>query len=329
MNNFWKDLPRPFFALAPMEDVTDAAFRALIAKYASTDTPRVFYTEFTSADGLVRADPDGQIRLRKKLEFGDLERPIVAQLFSSTPEYMERATRIVREVGFDGVDINMGCPDRAVEKQGSGAVLIKSPRRAKELIRAARAGAGSIPVSVKTRVGYAQEEIDTWIASILDEKPAALAVHLRTRKELSEVPAHWEWMSRIVALRDSISPETRLMGNGDVVNIADARMKAESTGVDGIMLGRAVFGNPWLFNEEDAHTKSPQEKVEALIEHINLFREKLSGVVSEAVMKRHFKAYINGWRGAAELRARLMETKDLSEALAVLHSLDIYSHIGA
>lgn len=318
MQNFWQRLPRPFFALAPMEDVTDAAFRALIAKHTSPDVPRVFYTEFTSADGLVFANEHGRKRLEAKLSFMPEERPIVAQLFTGHPERMEQAAAVAAARGFDGIDINMGCPDKAVEKQGSGASLMKNPSLARELIAAVRRGAPELPVSVKTRVGYSNvSEMEGWLGEILAEKPAALAVHLRTRAEMSDVPAHWEWMPRAVALRDQLSPETIIMGNGDVRDLADARRKASETGADGVMLGRAVFGNPWIFSDRtDAPTQ--EERVAALIEHIVLFQEKLSGLVSEAVMKRHFKAYINGWHGAAELRARLMETTDLDAALEVL-----------
>lgn len=320
VDNFWARLPRPFFALAPMEDVTDAAFRALIAKHASPAVPRVFYTEFTSADGLVFADAHGQERLRAKLSFMPRERPIVAQLFTAHPERMERAAALVAELGFDGVDINMGCPDRAVEKQGSGASLMKNPGLARELIRAARRGAPHLPVSVKTRVGYSRDdEMEGWLGELLAEQPAALAVHLRTRAEMSDVPAHWEWMPRVIAVRDAVSPETRLMGNGDVRDLTDARQKVNETGADGVMLGRAIFGNPWLFSNR-TETPSREERIAALIAHVQLFQEKLSGLVSEAVMKRHFKAYINGWHGAADLRAQLMETKTLDEALAVLRA---------
>jgi tRNA-dihydrouridine synthase len=304
-----------------MEDVTDAAFRALIARYASSDVPRVFYTEFTSADGLVFADEHGQARLRAKLAFMPAERPIVAQLFTAHPERMEQAAARVAELGFDGVDINMGCPDRTVEKQGSGASLMKNPVLARELIRAARQGAPHLPVSVKTRIGYSKDsEMEHWLGELLAEKPAALAVHLRTRAEMSDVPAHWEWMSRAVAVRDTVSPETRIMGNGDVRDLSDARQKASETGADGIMLGRAVFGNPWLFSDR-AQLPTQEERIAALIEHIKLFQEKLSGLVSEAVMKRHFKAYIHGWHGAAELRARLMETEGLDAALVILSEM--------
>lgn len=300
-----------------MEDVTDAAFRRLIAKYSDQKIPRVIFTEFTSADGLVRADADGQRKLRKKLEYSELERPIVAQLFSSVPEYMETAARLCQELGFDGVDINMGCPERGVEKQGCGASLIKNPSLARELIRAARRGAPDLPVSVKTRIGYNVDELETWLPELLAEEPAAVTLHARTRKEMSDVPARWERVARAVEIRDSLKSDALIIGNGDVQDLNDARAKIFETKCDGAMLGRAVFGNPWVFS---GRTDEPtqDEKIRALIEHIELFQELLSGTVSEAVMKRHFKAYIGGWDGAKELRVRLMETENLEDASALL-----------
>lgn len=316
-DNFWTALPRPFFALAPMEDVTDAAFRRLIARYGK---PHVMFTEFTSADGLVLAPESGQAHLRKKLLYSDAERPIVAQLFSAYPDRMERAAGIIAEMGFDGIDINMGCPDVSVEKGGAGAALIKNPALARELMLAARRGAPILPLSIKTRIGYARDEIGTWIPELLAEHPAALIIHLRTRNEMSDVSAHWDLMPRIVALRDTLSPETLIIGNGDVRDLADARAKASSPpaggGCDGVMLGRAIYGNPRLFAE---HVPTPRERVEALIEHLRLFDELLADIVNYATMKKHFKAYISGWNGAKELRMRLMETESAEEAVKALN----------
>lgn len=297
-----------------MEDVTDAAFRHLIAR---TGRPDVMFTEFTSADGLVLAPEKGQEALRAKLLFDEGERPIVAQLFSAIPERMEKAVAIIADLGFDGIDINMGCPDRAVEKSGCGADLIKHPDRAKELIRAAQRGGRGLPVSVKTRIGYHKDEIDTWIPALLEEGIANLTVHLRTRKEMSDVPAHWDVMERIVAMRDRLGPQTRITGNGDARDLNDARAKAEATGCDGVMLGRAIYGNPWLYAKRDT-APTPKERMEALAEHIRLFDELLGRVSNFATMKKHFKAYISGWDGAKELRMRLMESKNATEAIALL-----------
>ena len=241
--NFWQKLPQPFFCLAPMAKVTDPAFRRIITKYGKAD---VLWTEFVSADGLCH--PKGRERLLSLLQFSKLERPIVAQIFGAKPEKIKEATKIICKLGFDGVDINLGCPDRSVEKQGAGAALMKNPKLAREIIRAAKKGGGGLPVSVKTRIGYNKNEIETWIRELLSEDLAALTVHLRTRKEMSDVPAHWEHMKRIIEIRNEMGKETLILGNGDALDLEDAKRKVAETGCDGVMLGRAIFGNPWLFN---------------------------------------------------------------------------------
>jgi nifR3 family TIM-barrel protein len=326
MENFWTRLARPFFVLAPMEDVTDVAFRTLIAKYSSPDVPRVIFTEFTSADGLIRADEAGLRKLRKKLEYGEGERPVVAQLFTANPEYMEKGARLCGELGFDGFDINMGCPANEVVRQQCGAALIQNPTLARELIRAAKRGAESasrrMPVSVKTRVGFNVVELDTWLPELLAEEPAAVTIHARTRKDMSEVPARWEHIARAVEIRNDCQGDaltkTLIIGNGDVTDLADARERAAATTCDGVMIGRGVFGNPWLFSgRRDLPT--PEEKMRALVEHIELFQEHLCGYQNEAVMKRHFKAYIGGWDGAKELRIHLMDAPSLDDAKNLLN----------
>lgn len=296
-----------------MEDVTDAAFRRLIARYGK---PSVMFSEFTSADGLVLAPEDGKAKLLKKLLYSEEERPIVAQLFTAVPERMEAAARLAADLGFDGIDINMGCPDKAVEKSGCGAALIKNPSLARELIRAAKKS--GLAVSVKTRIGYNTDQLDSWLPELLAEEPAAVTIHARTRKEMSDVPARWDTVARAVALRDSLGSKTLILGNGDVKDIADARAKAEQTKCDGVMLGRAIYGNPWLFSNSRELAHSPEERVRALSEHLALFDELMSEVSNYATMKKHFKAYISGWDGAKELRIRLMETDSADEAKAIL-----------
>ncbi|MEY4747774.1 MAG: hypothetical protein RLZZ416_823 [Candidatus Parcubacteria bacterium] len=309
--NFWKELPKPFFALAPLEDVTDAAFRRLVAECGKPD---VTFTEFTSADGLLLADANGKRRLEKKLSFCGIERPIVAQLFTAAPEHMEKAARLCAALQFDGIDINMGCPDRSVEKSGCGAALIKTPEKARELIRAAaRAG---LPVSLKTRLGYDKDELETWLPELLAEEPAAITIHARTRREMSDVPARWERIARAVEIRDEAGASTLIIGNGDVRDLEDARAKAIETKCDGIMLGRAIFGNPWLFAARDA-LPAPRERLEALARHLQLFDEIL-GDTHYAVMKKHFKAYVSGWSGSKELRAQLMSTHTAADAISLL-----------
>ena len=307
-SGFWGKLRRPFFVMAPLADVTDQAFRRVIAKYGKPD---VLWTEFVSADGLFLG---GREALMPDLAYTEEERPIVAQFFTSKPELMEKAGALARELGFDGVDINMGCPDRTIEKQGAGAALIKNPSLAKELIFAAKQGAGDLPVSVKTRVGYNRIELEEWLPVLLETKPAALTVHARTRKEMSLVPARFEHVTRAVELRGELSPETLILGNGDLKDIADARAKVSETGADGAMLGRAIFGNPWLFAEKVPTTG---EKLRVMVEHTKLYEELLGGKKSFAVMKKHYKAYVNGFDGAKELRMELMEAKDAAEVGAI------------
>lgn len=309
-----------------MADVTDAAFRRMIAKYSrhtradgSEGGPDVFWTEFVSADGLARATEEGKAKLMADLMYGEEERPIVAQLFSSNEEYMEQAAALCRELGFDGIDINMGCPDRSIEKQGCGAAMIKNPPQARAIIRAAKRGAGPLPVSVKTRVGYNKDELETWLPELLAENPAVITVHARTRKDMSKVPARLERVTRAVEIRNELKSDTLIFGNGDALSLEDARQKAELSGADGVMLGRAIFGNPYLFHpENDISTVSLDERLRVMVEHTKLFEELLPHK-SFAIMKKHYKAYVHGFPGAAELRAELMDAKDAREVEEIVH----------
>lgn len=338
MKSFWDKLPKPFFCLAPMADVTDAAFRRIIAKYGRPD---IMWTEFVSADGLCH--PQGREKLLTNLLYSEAERPIVAQLFTAHPDKMEEAARLIQELGFDGLDINMGCPDRAVEKQGAGAALVKNHKLAQEIISAARAGAPKLPISVKTRLGYSRDELNTWLPTLLETKLAAITIHARTRKEMSKMPARWEALTRAVKIRDDLESKTLIIGNGDVATLAEARERAEETGVDGIMLGRAIFGNPWLFQENQkaiacsrstrgSRDQLPSDSLDqrfglknpprsnlkirlrVLVEHTKLFEKIFGQTKSFAIMKKHYKCYVTGFAGAVELRQELMEAVN-SEAV--------------
>ncbi len=300
-----------------MADVTDPAYRTLIAEVGKPD---VTWTEFVSADGLyhtreIKKMKDEENPLVRDLLFTPAERPIVAQIFGSNPETIAYASKLAAELGYDGIDINMGCPDRSIEKQGAGAAMIKRPEDAPKIIAAARTS--GLPVSVKTRIGYNKEEMDTWLPVLLKEDLAALTVHLRTRKEMSAVPAHWELAQRVVELRTIYAPETLVLGNGDVKNLADAREKADESGLDGIMLGRSIFGNPWLFTDRLSEEITMQEKLEMLGRLAQNFDE-LRPRKPFHLLKKHFKAFINGWPGAAEIRAKLMETNTQAELEACL-----------
>ena len=311
-------MPKPFFALAPMADVTDCAFRALIAKYGKPD---VLWTEFVSADGLCLAPKTGREKLLKNLEYTKAEKPIVAQIFGSKPEYIEKASRLVVDLGFDGVDINMGCPDKAIERQCAGAAMMKDPKLAKEIIRAAKRGAASgknnISVSVKTRVGFNKVELEKWIPAILEEDIDVLTVHARTRKEMSKVPANWDHIKRTVEIRNEMGKTTLIIGNGDVKSVEEGILRVKETGCDGIMIGRGIFGNPWLFSKKKKEITT-KEKLKVLIEHTKLFEKKLTGFKNFSVMKKHFKAYVNEFPGSKELREKLMETENSSEVEVII-----------
>ncbi len=430
---FWKNLKRsdkgakPFFALAPMADVTDAAFRQLVTKYGK---PEVLWTEFVSADGLawalkLRQPADeakvahGRNALLRDLVYTEAERPIVAQLFSSNPENMRTACKFVAELGFDGIDINMGCPDKTIEKQGAGAAMMKTPELAVEIINAAKQGIADsgydIPLSVKTRVGYNKVQLNEWIPLLLKQNIAALTVHARTRKEMSAVPANWDYVKQVVALRDNMGIDTVILGNGDVTTVEHGTQLAQQTGCDGVMVGRAIFGNPWLFStninpasdvlrkasnvledgssqaDSDRETKKETaflfsllrrktdvseanrskghfsaggrasmdtarrdfaksaclmrvyyllcaffgfkkqkknkywlkaksavpvtERLNVMVEHSELFEKLLGDIKNFAIMKKHFKAYVNGFDGAKELRMELMEKGNTAGAV--------------
>lgn len=318
---FWERFKakRPFFVLAPMADVTDCAFREIIA---ASGKPDVVWTEFVSADGL--ASPKGREALSIDLVYGEGERPIVAQVFGGNPETVEQAAQLCRELGFDGVDINMGCPDRSIEKSKGGAYAIKDPILAKSVMMAARRGAGDMPVSIKTRLGYNKVDWD-WVREVLSWQLPVVTFHLRTRKEMSLVPAHWDLMPEIIRLRDEIAPSTIVIGNGDVQSLDDAREKSRTYGNDGVMLGRAIFGNPWLFNEAKAPSAVP-EKLEMMLRHTRRFSELLGEHKNFAIMKKHYKAYVNNFDGAKELRAELMDAPDYDTVLHITRRfLDGYS----
>ncbi|MDO8572649.1 MAG: tRNA-dihydrouridine synthase [bacterium] len=321
---FWGKLKRPFFVMAPMADVTDAAFRRLIAKYSNHGKlqggPDVFYTEFVSCDGLCSA---GRPALLTDFKYSEEEHPIVAQIFGSNPEHFRECAALIKDLGFDGIDINMGCPDKSVEKQCAGAALIKTPALARELIRAAKEGSGGLPVSVKTRVGYNKVILDKWLPEILAEEPAVVTIHARTRKEMSLVPARWEHVAHAVVIARDFAEKhgterTLIVGNGDVKDLSDAKEKARETGADGVMLGRAIFGNPWLF--ADIPSPTIGEKLRVMVEHTHLFEELLGGVKNFAIMKKHYKAYVNGFEGAKELRMKLMSAKNSNEVESITNT---------
>jgi len=230
---------------------------------------------------------------------------------------MREAACYVATLGFDGIDINMGCPDKSIEKQGAGAAMMKNMKLAREIIQAVKDGIKDskkkgVSVSVKTRIGYNNNQIEEWIPFLLSQDIDALTIHARTRKEMSDVPARWEHVKEVVDIRDKMGVKTKIIGNGDVRDLEHGRQLAKETGCDGIMIGRAVFGNPWTFNKKKKEI-SIKEKLKVMLEHTKLYEKLLGKVKNFANMKKHYKAYVNGFDGAKELRVKLMETKSYKE----------------
>ena len=242
----------------------------------------------------------------------------VAQIFGSKPENFYKAAQMIKELGFDGVDINMGCPVKKVLNQSSCSDLIRHPRRAQEIIQATKEGAADLPVSVKTRIGFGKIDIENWIPVLANSDIAALTVHLRTVREMSKVPAHWELMPQIVKIVREASPETLVLGNGDVMSVAEAKEKVRETGCDGVMMGRGIFGNPWLFSK--SASPSIQERLQVMLEHTKLFEQKFHGIKNFEIMKKHYKAYVTGFDGAKELRMELMNAKDFAEVEQIVEN---------
>lgn len=315
--NFWQELPKPFFVLAPMEDVTDLVFRHVVAE---AGRPDVFFTEFTNSESYCH--PDGIKSVRGRLTFTEDEQPIVAHIWGDNPENFRKMSIGMAELGFKGIDINMGCPVPNVAGRGKGSGLILRQDVAAELIEAAKAG--GLPVSVKTRLGYKEiDEWKEWLTHILKQDIANLSIHLRTRKEMSAVDAHWELIPEIKALRDEIAPNTLLTINGDIPDRQVGLELAEKYGIDGVMIGRGIFKNPFAF-EKEPKEHSPEEYLDLLKLQLDLqdkYAEELPRSMSG--LHRFFKIYVKGFRGAGELRNQLMNTKSTDEVRALLNSFKL------
>lgn len=319
--SFWNKLSKPFFVQAPMADVTDCVFRKIIADRGKPD---VLMTEFVSADGL--AHPAARERLMIDLAYSEGERPVVAQIFSSKPENMKAAAALARELGFDGVDINMGCPVRTINKQLAGAEMIRDPKLAQEVIAAAKEGAGELPVSVKSRIGYSKiDEFEGWMQTLLETKPAAITMHLRTKKELSKVPAHWELAHLMQEFRSD--SDTLIIANGDVTGLADAKEKAKQAGLDGVMIGRAIYGNPWLYSGKSKDEISWTERLDTMLEHTKEFERvfiadpksnDINPYKGFAIMRKFYGAYVAGHPRAKQFKMALMETRSAAEVEDVI-----------
>lgn len=319
MKNFLTELPKPFMVLAPMDDVTETVFRRIVASCAPPD---LFFTEFVNVDALQSA---GRESAMKRLAFTEVERPLIAQIWGKNPENFYKVAQELVEMGFDGVDINMGCPDKKVVKNGTGGGMIQFPDSARDVVEATKEGlANRIPISVKTRIGF-KEYDESWIRFLLEQHLDMLSIHFRTVKEMSKVPARWQELAeRIRILRDEISPNTLLVGNGDVLNRVQAQDLAKKYGYDGVMIGRGIFHDPYVFAQETPWDElSPDEKIDLYIRHLKLFQETYPDRQrSFDTIKKFCKIYINNFAGAGELRSKLMQAKNVEESLNILQKLD-------
>ncbi|PID70800.1 tRNA-dihydrouridine synthase [bacterium DOLZORAL124_38_8] len=327
--NIWQELktkkPNGFFVLAPMADVTDQAFRTIINQLGRPD---LFYTEFGAVDGM--STPQAHRRIKTQIfRFEKKQKPIIAQIFGGKPENYFKVAQEIANMGFDGLDLNTGCPQKNIVKQVCGAALTQKEHwpTVAEIIKNAKAGIAAsknpIPFAVKTRLGFNHIDLD-WIKFLLKQDLDALTIHLRTKKEMSKVPAHWELAQEITDLKNEIAPNTVLLFNGDIKSIAQGRAKLKECGADGIMIGRGIFENPTLFAEEIFAEKSIKEKTDILLEHTRLFEKEFGDTFwnrhyfggrtrAFATLKRFYKIYINGFEGAKDFREVLMNCHNQDE----------------
>lgn len=319
MKNYLDKLPRPFLVLAPMDDVTDTVFRRIIGRCAPPD---LYFTEFVSVDGL---QSPGRPRLAKKLQFTRDEQPIIAQIWGKNPDNYRKTAQELVQQGFAGVDINMGCPVKAVVQNGCCSALIKNHSLAEEIIEATRAGInGKIPLSVKTRVGFLEVNME-WLEFLLSKKLNMLSIHLRTVKDMSKVPARFELLPQIIALRDKIAPETLIVANGDIENKAHVLQLHKQYKIDGAMIGRGIFHDPFAFSTGDEWAEfTPKQKVELYKTHVKLFQKTWQNNERPIVTLNKFcKIYVNGFDGAKDLREILMHAENAEDLLEKLSKIKL------
>jgi tRNA-dihydrouridine synthase len=323
VQSFWQDLQNPILALAPMEDVTDTVFREIILSVSNPDILSVLFTEFTSTDGLCHKK--GRLKVMDRLVVSASEialvkqnnTKLVAQIWGSKPENFRTSAKIIADLNiFDGIDINMGCPVKKVVNNKSCSALINYPELAAEIIQATKEGS-HLPVSVKTRLGFKSIITEKWIGHILKSAPEAITIHGRTQNMMSEGKVLWTEIAKAVQLRNEASSSTLIIGNGDILEYSDALMKINEYGLDGIMIGRGVFRNPWVFNYTQPKVTIAQ-KLELLRKHIELFDSTWRNSKNYNILKRFYKIYLNDFRGAAECREKLMNTNSCRDALDLI-----------
>lgn len=316
MFNFWSTLQRPFFALAPMEDVTDTVFRQIVA---SCSPPDVYFTEFTNCDGLLSAGRDSVIQ---RLKFTEKEHPIAAQIWGIHPENYFKTAQLLADLGFDGIDINMGCPEKSVVAHGGCAALINNRNMAHEIIIATQEGIKAsgkpLPLSIKTRIGYKSIITEDWISFLLSHKLDALTVHGRTAAEMSQVPNHWDEIAKAVTLRDQLNAQTLIIGNGDVRDRSHGVELIKKYHVDGIMIGRGVINNLWAFSPLPASNLTIADRLNLLKKHIELFSSTWGDQKNFSILKKYFKIYLSGYPNSSQMREQLMLTKSPQEVVSMI-----------
>ncbi len=323
MNSFWNEIKKPIFALAPMEDVTDTVFREIIMSVSNPEFLNVLMAEFTSTDGICH--PVGKLKVTHRLYISPTERKllkennvkIIAQIWGSNPEHFLRSAQIITdEYDFDGIDINMGCPVKKIVRQASCSQLIQFPELAKEIIYATKEGT-NLPVSVKTRTGIKTHNTEEWITTLLETKPAAITLHARTQKMMSAYPAEWNEITKAVNVRNNMNPETVMLGNGDVKTVTDGLEKMKETGADGVMIGRGIFSNPWMFNYPEINPEV-SHKLAILWQHVKLFSATWGKEKHFPILKRFLKIYTSDFNGAAEIRGKMMLTNNADDVFKIL-----------
>lgn len=313
MKNFWTELEKPITLLAPMDDITDFVLREVISGIAKPD---VLYTEFTCADSLCSK---GKEKALENLKFAEKQRPVVAQIWGSDVKNFSKAAELIEQLGFDGIDINMGCPDKSVLAKNAGAALIGNLELAGNLISAVSKATKKIPLSVKTRIADTSEKTEEWVSFLLKQDIQALIIHGRTRKQMYRGLADWEQIGKAVVLKNKINPEIVLIGNGDVKSYKEVLEKHAKYGVDGVMIGRGVLSDPWIFEKtETPSVRTPEEGIKLLIKHAELYNKTWGDTKNFHNVKKFVKMYVNNFRGAEQIRRELMLCKDYPSFIATL-----------
>lgn len=343
IRGFWERLAQPIIAPSPMDGVTDAAFRYI------TDTigkPSLLMTEFTPVEGIQR----GISRVLRAFIHHQTKTPTVAQIFGTDIQAFYQAACIIGEMGFDGIDINMGCPDSHVAQRGGGAALINNPKLAQEIMKtvqyaSADWGGGkslsdigisqeiqeiiytyraklpkpkrrALPVSVKTRIGFDAIVTESWISALLETKPAAITIHGRTLRQMYTGHADWDEIGK--AARLIRQTDTYILGNGDIRSIADAKEKWKTCGVHGVLIGRGCLGNPWIFCDR---VPTDTERFQTALEHCRAL-QRFTPDIPFVTMRKHLAWYVKYIHGSHLIKEQLMHVNSIDDVEHIFKAHD-------